>query len=402
MNELSDQAYGSAEELKASSLEPAAPIVDREPFLGFVSDQASLTCLRAVLSNPALGPMRVKLSSFAATLATLGAIRSPRTVLVDISGEEQPLSAVMRLEQVIEPGTRVLVAGDVQSVAFYRTLTRNLGIREYLPKPFDAAQLARDLLPWVTGEEPRVGAHRGGSLIAVRGLSGGVGASTVAANLAWLIGVETRRHTVLLDGDLLAGSAALAANVAPSSGLRAALETPDRIDPLLIERSAQAASDRLHVLAAEEPYTEKWSYHHGAGAALVEALRQRYNFIIADLPCRVFGFAAELFGLANQSVFVADLSERGVSAMQAVLSHDQARSAAAHVAFVRRPNQRISRTTIGNALPAGLSHAVIDWSKPVRIASDLGHFASTKKGPYRSAMLELVKNVGAISEVNTP
>ncbi|HQT88815.1 MAG TPA: pilus assembly protein CpaE [Acidiphilium sp.] len=392
MNKLSDRP--------SMSLKDPTSIVEREKFLGFVSDQNSLACIRTVLSHPAIGPMRVKLSSFEETLAALGAMRSPRTVLVDISGEDQPLSALMRLEQVIEPGTRVLVTGDVHSVAFYRTLTRNLGIREYLPKPLDPAQLARDLLPWATGDEPRVEAHRGGSLIAVRGLAGGVGASTVAANLAWLIGVETRRHTVLLDGDLLAGSAALAANVAPSSGLRSALETPDRIDPLLIERSAQAASDRLHVLAAEEPYTEKWSYHPGAGRALVEALRQRYNFIIADLPCRVFGFAAELLGLANQSVFVTDLSPRSVSAMQAVLTDDQARSAATHVAFIRRPHQRVSRASIENALPIGLGRALIDWDKSVRIASDLGSFASAKKGPFRTAMLDLVKSVGAIMETN--
>lgn len=393
MNELSDRS--------SKSLKDAASLVEREKFLGFVSDQNSLACVRSVLSHPTIGPMRVKLSSFEETLATLGAMRSPRTVLVDIAGEDQPLNALMRLEQVIEPGTRVLVTGNVQSVAFYRTLTRNLGIREYLPKPLDSGQLARDLLPWAIGDEPRVEAHRGGALITVRGLAGGVGASTVAANLAWLIGVETRRHTVLLDGDLLAGSAALAANVAPSSGLRSALETPDRIDPLLIERSAQAASDRLHVLAAEEPYTEKWTYHHGAGRALVEALRHRYNYIIADLPCRVFGFAAELLGLANQNIFVTDLSPRGVSAMQAILTADQTRTAATHVAVIRRAHQRVSRANIETALPIGIGRALIDWDKSVRIASDLGNFASAKKGPFRTAMLELVKSVGAITETST-
>ncbi len=392
MNELSER-------LAATAKGPATKI-ERETFLGFVNDPNSLACLRSVLSHPAIGPMRVRLSSFEEMLAALGAMRSPKTVLVDISGEDQPLSALMRLEHVIEPGTRVLVTGDVHSVGFYRTLTRNLGIREYLPKPLDPVQLARDLVPWAMGNEPRVDIHRGGLLIAVRGLAGGVGASTVAANLAWLLGVETRRHTVLLDGDLLAGTAALAANVAPSSGLRSALETPDRIDPLLIERSAQMASDRLHVLAAEEPYTEKCTYHHGAGHALIDALRQRYNFIVADLPCRVFGFADELLGLANQNLFVADLSPRGVSAVQAVLAHDQGRSAASHVAFIRRPHQGVSRASIESALPDHLGRAVIDWDKSVRIASDLGRFASAKKGPFRTAMLDLVKNIGATMETS--
>ena len=78
MNELSER-------LAATAKGPATKI-ERETFLGFVNDPNSLACLRSVLSHPAIGPMRVRLSSFEEMLAALGAMRSPKTVLVDISG----------------------------------------------------------------------------------------------------------------------------------------------------------------------------------------------------------------------------------------------------------------------------------------------------------------------------
>ena len=41
----------------------------------------------------------------------------------------------------------------------------------------------------------------GGRAIAITGVRGGVGATTIAVNLSWHFGVGMRRHTVLLDPD---------------------------------------------------------------------------------------------------------------------------------------------------------------------------------------------------------
>ena len=84
------------------------------------------------------------------------------------------------------------------------------------------------------------------------GVRGGVGATTVAVNLAWNFGVAMHRHTVLVDPDIHLGAAAFLLNVQPGLGLRMALELPERIDALLAERAALPAADRLHILASEE------------------------------------------------------------------------------------------------------------------------------------------------------
>ncbi|MCG4499138.1 P-loop NTPase, partial [[Clostridium] innocuum] len=73
--------------------------------------------------------------------------------------------------------------------------------------------------------------------VTVTGVRGGVGASTVAVNLSWYLGVESKRHTVLLDTDLHRGVCAMMLGVKPGSDLRMALEVPQQIDDLLVERA---------------------------------------------------------------------------------------------------------------------------------------------------------------------
>src|SRR4028119_1532759 len=90
-------------------------------------------------------------------------------------------------------------------------------------------------------------------MAAVVGVRGGVGASTIATSLAWLLGERTGRSTALLDLDVHFGTGALALDLEPCRGLTDAIENPSRIDGLFIERAMVRANERLSVLSAEAP-----------------------------------------------------------------------------------------------------------------------------------------------------
>ena len=70
---------------------------------------------------------------------------TPEVILVDLSEEEQPINALGELAEVVEPGTIVLAIGAIQNVNFYRTVTKGLGIREYLAKPLQQRDGGRAL-----------------------------------------------------------------------------------------------------------------------------------------------------------------------------------------------------------------------------------------------------------------
>lgn len=370
----------------------------RQGFAAFVADADAARVLKAVF-GPAL-PTGFDLHQvpFQGAVEHLRRIETPATILVDVSGEDQPLTAILQLESVVDPGTRVLVTGDSRSVSFYRALTRNLGVKEYLPKPLDSASVAREFLPWAIGEIPETGPARGGAMIAFCGVRGGVGVTTLAANLAWLIGAETHRHTILLDTDLHHGCGALALNVPPSTGLRTALETPDRIDPLLIERAAHPAAERLHVLAAEEPLTEKFLYRPGGGRALSAALRQRYNFVIADIPARPFGFATEILGLAQEIVLVTDATREGIVRARRWIerSAGTGRTTRPIVAVNRyRRRRQMMPGRIETLLGTEIGVTVPDVAGSALRAADLGEVMAVRKGKFHDAMVRLARAANA-------
>src|SRR3546814_12142741 len=88
---------------------------------------------------------------------------------------------------------------------------------------------------------------------AVIGVRGGVGGSTVASSLAWLLAEKEHRSTALLDLDVHFGTGAMAFDLEPGRGLTDELENPSRIDGLFIERAMVRATERLAVPSAEAP-----------------------------------------------------------------------------------------------------------------------------------------------------
>jgi pilus assembly protein CpaE len=230
---------------------------------------------------------------------------SPHVLVIDISGKAQPITALTELSQLVEPDVRVLAIGDKEDISLYRGLTHGLGVLEYLFKP-----LTRDLVRLHFGpviDRQPLGARllRGGR-IGVTGVHGGVGATTIAANLAWYLAERAHRPTLLLDGDLYGASAAMMLSVKSQRGLRVALESPNRVDELFIDRTAQVVGERLHVLSGEGKLGEVPPVASGALTGLMDLLRRRYKFLVCDAPMPASRIGRELFDLAHQRILVTE------------------------------------------------------------------------------------------------
>ncbi len=373
---------------------------DRAPLIAFVTDADSDAILRETLLTEMGEGAEVRRGDIVAATKSLKRSSTPLALVVDVSGVDQPLTALEELALVVEPDVRVLVIGERQDAAFYRQLTRGLGVLEYLFKPLTQEMVARHLLPYLRQGSTQRDMHlRGGRVITVSGVRGGVGATTIAANLAWHLGEEARRHTVLYDADLHAGASALLLGARTTNGLRAALEHPERVDELFVERTAQPVGERLHVLAAEEKPGDAVMAQPGAAARLINMLRRRYNFVVVDLPARSAPAAREVLDMAHQRILVTDPSLAG------------AREMLRYAAIPNAPTQsRRAFTVLNNVGQPGLLTAeqvkeamgeepdlVIPWlPKVVPGAADLGEPAAGKRGPFRGAVLKLVQEVASI------
>jgi pilus assembly protein CpaE len=209
--------------------------------------------------------------------------RSPHLLFVDISGVELPLSKVQMLADVCEPGTNVIAIGDNNDVALYRDL-QEAGVSNYIIKPLTRELLTKALAPKPSyGDMGRAAALKLGKMVSFIGARGGVGTTTMAANLAWHLANRQSRRVALVDLDLQHGDCPLLFNADTTPGLRDALANPLRLDPLLLDRIMNQHGERLFLLGGEAPihqhvFTPSSRRHAVRGSA------SQFHYVIVDVP----------------------------------------------------------------------------------------------------------------------
>src|SRR5580658_1226537 len=353
---------------------------DRPSLVAFLTDRESEAALREGMSEATSETLDVRRGGIRVAIGIMQKSATPRVL-------------------VVEPDVCVLVVGEVEHADFYREITRGLGAAEYLSKPLTRDKVLRHFGPYGQGSAFATPAMLGGRAIAVTGVRGGVGATTIAVNLAWHFGVGMRRHTVLLDPDTHLGSTAFLLNIQPGPGLRMALESPDRIDSLLAERAAQPAADRLHVLAAEEKIASHTAHAAGAAEALLTALRNRYNFIIVDVPYAPVPLYRDLLDLVDQRILVMDPTLASIRDTVRLLGlpkgpgQDQRA-----VVVLNRTGQPggLSRKQVEEALKMKVDVSIPDLPRQVGNAATLGEPVMVSSSGFRNGVVDIVRQVASI------
>ncbi|MBV9930559.1 MAG: pilus assembly protein CpaE [Alphaproteobacteria bacterium] len=259
----------------------------RDPFSAFVCDDATAEMLRPVVVEHGWAPEKVNKGGLRNAIQTLSVSASPSILFVDLSESGDPLNDINALAEVCEPGTVVIAAGQVNDVRLYRDLVAS-GLQDYLLKPFTPDHV-RDAFAHaqLTISGPRVNdsaTDKPHVVAAVIGTRGGVGASTLATSLAWLLGDKASRSTALLDLDIHFGTGALALDIEPGRGLTDAIENPSRIDGLFIERAMVRANEKLCILSAEAPLNQPLMNDGSAFYQLQEEIRNAFESTVMDLP----------------------------------------------------------------------------------------------------------------------
>ncbi len=368
---------------------------DRVPLLAFIADGESEAVLREGLSQAVPSGFEVHRGNVRTALASLAKTSTPRALIVDITGESHPLALLSDLSHVVEPDVQVMIVGEREDVAFYRQVTRTLGAAEYLYKPLVAEMVARHFGAQITHQPPSSGTL-GGRMVTITGTRGGSGATTMATNLAWFLSQSSRRHTALLDTDLQTGTAAMMLGAQAGPGLRSALEQPDRVDELFIERTAIPLADRLHVLAGEESVADRFDYASGAGERLITMLRRRFNFIVADVPFPGSNLSRDLLNLAHQRVLVTTPTLAGIRDTLRLVGLPagaaQARRAIIVLNRVGMPGS-LTKRQVEDALCTKIDVVIPDQPRSLAAAESLGEPAAKARGGFRAGIIDLVKHV---------
>jgi pilus assembly protein CpaE len=283
----------------------------REQFLAFVADEETYAVVDQVVGELMLPQASIRQGTVADAVKHLSEQRSPKLLVVDLSDSELPLSDINSLADVCEPGVTVLALGARNDCGLFRDLLQH-GVADYLVKPITPPLLQKAVLAASDQSGMVKSSQKLGRLVAVTGTRGGVGSTTLATSIAWLIAHERRRRVVLVDLDLQFGTVALSLDLEPSHGLREALENPSRIDGLFMDRVLVQHSERLFVLSAEESPDETLLLDYGAVELLMTELRNKFHYVIVDLPRSPNPSTQQIVQTATDLLLVTDLSLAGM------------------------------------------------------------------------------------------
>ena len=274
----------------------------------YVRDKDSQAILRKCLSDLGVALPSIATGDIATATAELAQRPSPRLLVVDVSGVDNPVARVHDLAAVCDPSTGVIVVGDANDVALYRSLKAE-GIAEYFYKPLIGSLVGSVCNAILTGDAP-VQAAAAGKLVLVIGVHAGTGATGIATWLAWHLAEARHRRVMLVDLDLHAGDAALQLDVAPNQALCEALEQPERVDDLFVERGAIHVTPRFDLLASLEPFDREMPLRGDAVHKLLNNLTRRYHYVFVDVPPGAAPQLSEMIRLPSVCLLVSDASSR--------------------------------------------------------------------------------------------
>lgn len=280
---------------------------DRDPFAAYVGDDEALAAAQTLAANRGWTGASIRKGGLNTALRLIGVAALPRFLIVDISDMDIG-EAEAGLVELARLGASVLALGTVNDVRFYRRVLKT-GARDYLVKPVDSDALGE---VFVRLEQPAEGAKPTGRVIGVLGARGGVGTSTMAINIAWIMAEKFSRRTALVDMDVYAGSVALSLDIDPTRGLRDAFEDPERVDHVFLQNAMTRMTKTLHVLATEEDYDDTVRISDDKMLRLADTMRANFDMSVLDMPRHFLNREAALFSRFDDLVVVAELSLAGL------------------------------------------------------------------------------------------
>jgi pilus assembly protein CpaE len=244
--------------------------------------------------------IKIQMGGMPAAVEAYRSAPTPNVIVLEADGRGDVLAGLDQLASVCDAGTRVVVIGRINDVGFYRELIRR-GVSDYVLAPVGAIDVVRSICNLFSAPE----AKSVGRIIAVVGAKGGVGASTVAHNVAFAIARDLAMDSVVADLDLAFGTAGLDYNQDPPQGIADAVFSPDRVDTAFLDRLLSKCTDHLSLLAA--PATLDKVYDFGADAfdSIFDTLRTTMPCIVLDIPHQWSGWTKRALISADDILIVA-------------------------------------------------------------------------------------------------
>ena len=276
---------------------------------------------------------RVRLSSENRSVASLNgtavqmAAENDIVVFATDPGNKDDLTAIKALDAQRGENSIFLALADREiSLARARALT-DAGVDDVLPFPVTGDELGRQMEKWLQkAAGTRSSGGKEGAVIAVAQARGGIGATTVAVNLADQLLVRKSRFrkepsnsVAIVDLDLQFGAVGDFLDIDPQEGLMQ-LATGDVMpDQMWVEQSLAETPGGLSVLTAPADFMPLEAINAKQIETLIDALRSTHDFVVIDLPRALVDWIEPVVGNADEIAIVTDTTVPSIRATRRLM-----------------------------------------------------------------------------------
>jgi pilus assembly protein CpaE len=403
---MSSQFQKDAEELSDAVSPQANDYIAAAPRISvqaFCETEGTAAAVRSAGDDRRLAKahLTVKMGGMAAAIESYHNAPTPNVIVLESEDGGDILTGLDGLASVCDPGTRVIVIGSETDEVPYRELVRR-GVNDYVMGPVNPLDVVRSICSLFSASE----AITVGRVIAVVGAKGGVGASTVAHNVAWAIARDLKLDSVVIDLDLAFGTAGLDYNQDPMQGIANAVFQPDRPDSAFIDRLLAKCTDHLSLLAAPAALDRVYDFGANAFDAIFDTLRMTTPCIVLDLPHQWSAWTRRALEGADDILIVAepDLANlRNAKNMLNVLKASRPNDHAPlyclnQVGMAKRPE--IDRRSFAKALESQPVAAIPFDSRLFGTAANNGQMIAELSANHRTSrmFLEIAQRLTGLSD----
>ena len=156
-----------------------------------------------------------------------------------------------------------------------------LGVREYLTIDSELGQVFQEavlrLRQPIAGDEPT------GRVISLMGCKGGVGTSSLAVNLAWLLSQVHAQRVALVDLDLYGGNQSFLLDLNPERDFSDVAREFDRMDQVLLDTFMVEVAPGLRLMGAPDDPSEAEVVTSEHVLTVLDDLAKSHAMVICDL-----------------------------------------------------------------------------------------------------------------------
>ncbi len=300
------------------------------------------------------------------------------------------LTAIEVLTDQRKSGTvyLALTDGDLP-LSKARALSR-AGVDDVLPYPISDEELLDQVNTWIEKKRAEflesVGNAGGqiGRLITVQQARGGVGATTVAVNLAdqllnrkGTFKKEAENKVVVVDFDVQFGTVGDFLDVDQQEGLMQLAAENFIPDAHWIEQSITRLPSGLAVLAAPSSFVPLEAIQPEQAEALIKTLKTMFDYVVVDLPRALVTWIEPVLGEADQMLIVTDMTVPAVRATRRLMEFVLADNAQLPIEVIinheKKPMMlREHHKEAAKALDVSFNHWIAHDPKAAREAVDYG------------------------------